>query len=472
MPQSAGAAAGRQAGRARRSWPVAPGPGPPERSAQPAAGPAGRRAASLRPPRGRPPADPPRPCSRCRWARRVAPSSGRRGRPARRPPGRDDRSPAHTARCRPAAAPRDVAARRGRPPAHRTPRRLQPGRGAGRGGSRAPGRDPGPRRGRWRRAAPLAAPGAGEWVVDQATRPTRRRAGERPPGSWLPTAAPSRGGGGLLDVGLRQHPLIAERGAECGGGRDGLPLGWQPSRFLTDRGEAEHAFQLAQHLGSVNAAAQQLDTTWPSLRKAFTRHGLGMPTPNPEAIRQRAIAAARQRTGQPATPSLDPMFVALNPGALPARERSPAELYQWVRREDQYAILGVSVVVELYSESHARQPTTRAWAIIRRADRNHRLAGQRASRSERRHADRADRLAGPSSPSSGRWRPMLANLYLPDRPDTSSGSTQAPLGYESWSAVPRCRSDAVQASLLEPWAFASPHGQLSRAVPASVGRVP
>jgi hypothetical protein len=55
-------------------------------------------------------------------------------------------------------------------------------------------------------------------------------------------------------------------------------VGWQPSRFLTDRGEAERAFQLAEQLGSVNAAAQQLGTTWPSLRKAFTRHGLGMPT--------------------------------------------------------------------------------------------------------------------------------------------------------------------------------------------------
>jgi hypothetical protein len=92
--------------------------------------------------------------------------------------------------------------------------------------------------------------------------------------------------------------------------------------------------------------------------QAFTRHGLGMPTRNPEAVRQRAIAAARQRAGQPATPSLDPVFVALNPGALPARERSPAELYEWVRRDEQYATLSANVVVELYSESHARQPTT------------------------------------------------------------------------------------------------------------------
>jgi hypothetical protein len=170
-------------------------------------------------------------------------------------------------------------------------------------------------------------------------------------------------------------------------------VGWQPSRFLTDRVEAERAFQLAEQLGSVNAAATQLGTTWPSLRKAFGRHGLGMPARNPEAVRQRAIAAARQRSGQPATPSLDPVFVALNPGALLARPRSPAELYQWVRREEQYATLGANVVVELYSESHARQPTTRAWAIIRRADRSHRLAGQRSSRSERRQADRADRTS-------------------------------------------------------------------------------
>jgi hypothetical protein len=50
-------------------------------------------------------------------------------------------------------------------------------------------------------------------------------------------------------------------------------VGWQPSRFFTERVEAERAFALAEQLGSVNAAAQQLDTTWPSLRKTFTRHG-------------------------------------------------------------------------------------------------------------------------------------------------------------------------------------------------------
>jgi hypothetical protein len=140
---------------------------------------------------------------------------------------------------------------------------------------------------------------------------------------------------------------------------------------------------------------------------AVAAQGLHPPRPrhagrNPEAVRQGTIAATRQRSGQPATPSLDPVFVALNPGAVPARPRSPAELHEWVRREEQYATLGANGVVELYSESHARQPTTRAWAIIRRADRGHRLAGQRASRAERRHTDRADRTTHPSNPRSGR----------------------------------------------------------------------
>ena len=116
-----------------------------------------------------------------------------------------------------------------------------------------------------------------------------------------------------------------------------------------------------------------------------------MPTPNPEAVRQRAIAATRQRAGQPVTPPLDPVFAALNPHALPARPRTPAELHQWVRRDEEDATLGANVVVELNSESRARQPTTRAWAIIRRADRAHRHPSHRQGRGERRQVDRATR---------------------------------------------------------------------------------
>jgi hypothetical protein len=178
-------------------------------------------------------------------------------------------------------------------------------------------------------------------------------------------------------------------------GQWGLPMpegrvGWQPSRFLTDRAEAERAFQLAERLGSVNAAATELGTTWPSLRKAFARHGLGIPARNPEAVRQRAIDAARQRSGRTATPTLDPVFVALNHDELPVRARTGGELAERVRRAEDYAVLGARVVVELHTESHAAKPSTRVWAITRRADRAQRLAGQRARRAEHRHTQRRE----------------------------------------------------------------------------------
>jgi hypothetical protein len=116
-----------------------------------------------------------------------------------------------------------------------------------------------------------------------------------------------------------------------------------------------------------------------------------MPVRNPEAVRQRAIDAARQRAGRPATPDLGPVFVALNQGELPVRARSGGELAKRVRRAEHYATLGARVVVELHTESHAAKPSTRAWAIARRVDRGHRLAVQRASRGERRQADHASR---------------------------------------------------------------------------------
>jgi hypothetical protein len=194
-------------------------------------------------------------------------------------------------------------------------------------------------------------------------------------------------------------------------------VGWQPSRFLSDRAEAEHAFRLAEQLGSVNAAAAELSTTWPSLRKAFTRHGLGMPTRNPETVRQRAIAAARQRTGQSATQALDPVFVALNPSALPGRARPEAELFQWVRREEQDAILGANVVVELYSESHARQPTT---GPGRSSDELTAATGWPANAPAAPTEPTAP--AAPTNPRSGRWWPMPADPTGPHQ-RAASGST-------------------------------------------------
>jgi hypothetical protein len=174
-----------------------------------------------------------------------------------------------------------------------------------------------------------------------------KRAG-RPPATGRPGAGRSRFGFSrssckptqALDVLFcittpQRLPAASPTAPGGQGSRARLPTsGLAAQPLLTDRAEAERAFALAERLGSVNAAAQELGTTWPPLHKAFTRHGLGMPAPNPQAVRQRAIDAIRQRTERPATPSLDPVFVALNPNALPARPRSPAELYQWVRREE------------------------------------------------------------------------------------------------------------------------------------------
>jgi hypothetical protein len=95
------------------------------------------------------------------------------------------------------------------------------------------------------------------------------------------------------------------------------PVGWQPSRFLADRAGAERAFALAEQLGSVNAAATQLGTTWPPLRKAFTRHGLGMPAPTP------GRPPTRHRRRPPAHwPASPTDHAAAGPGLCGAQPRS------------------------------------------------------------------------------------------------------------------------------------------------------
>jgi hypothetical protein len=80
-----------------------------------------------------------------------------------------------------------------------------------------------------------------------------------------------------------------------------------------------------------------------------------MPARNPEAVRQRAIEAARLPSGQPAILSVDPVFVALNHGELPVRARSGGELAERVRRAEDYAALGARVVVELHTRKPRRQ---------------------------------------------------------------------------------------------------------------------
>jgi hypothetical protein len=70
----------------------------------------------------------------------------------------------------------------------------------------------------------------------------------------------------------RERPAVAERcnhplrprstlrqvadGDQWSLGLLGGGVGWQPSRSLVDRAEAERAFELAERLGSVNAAGE------------------------------------------------------------------------------------------------------------------------------------------------------------------------------------------------------------------------
>jgi WhiB family redox-sensing transcriptional regulator len=167
----------------------------------------------------------------------------------------------------------------------------------------------------------------------------------------------------------------------------GFQGGPQRTRFYQDRQAAEQAWRRAAEVG-INQTRKELGVSDRALRTAWRRHGLGLPP----------------RPAGPAGPRrLDPVFLALNRRLLPARERPPEELAVWVRREEEYATLGASVVVELNSESRTRRPAARAWAIIRRARRGQHRASDRQARAERRHADRTARTTRTSrQPAHGR----------------------------------------------------------------------
>ena len=204
-------------------------------------------------------------------------------------------------------------------------------------------------------------------------------------------------------VGLRQAAQ------ELGVSRDTLKNAWAhwnlpqpeckptnpPSRFLADRAEAERAFRLAEQLGSINAAAAQLGTTWPSLRKAFQRHELGTPTPNPAAVNQRksTVQLARRGGRRPTAPELDPVFVQLNPGNVPRPRGHTGTPAVRLRRAEEIETLGFGVVADMNTESRATRPGVRHRAVQRRAERAQRLGTERASRPARRQTERAERQA-------------------------------------------------------------------------------
>jgi hypothetical protein len=90
--------------------------------------------------------------------------------------------------------------------------------------------------------------------------PTSPRSPCDPAQPWMPcAAAPHRNG---CSERRRQLPGL--------GKKSGAPLpiaGLAAQPLLGRPRQAERAFWLAERLGSVNAAAQQLGTSWPSLRQ-------------------------------------------------------------------------------------------------------------------------------------------------------------------------------------------------------------
>jgi Transcription factor WhiB len=193
----------------------------------------------------------------------------------------------------------------------------------------------------------------------------------------------------------RQHRQVAEQARELasrvglrqaaqqhGVSRDTLKNAWAhwnlpqpqrkptnpPSRFLTDRGEAERAFQ---------------------------RHELGTPQPNPAAVNQRksAVQFARRGGQQPMAPELDPTFVQLNPGTVPrARGHSGTSAVR-LRRAEEIETLGFGVVADMNRESRSQRGSVRHRAVQRRAERAQQLVAERASGPARRQAERAQRPA-------------------------------------------------------------------------------
>jgi hypothetical protein len=172
---------------------------------------------------------------------------------------------------------------------------------------------------------PIGPVKAVAWRTTATVRPYHRY-GERPMGTRGPRS---------IVIGVVATPLLhgCHRGIVLEGhhlqpampsGLAAQPLPRRPrsgrARLRPGRAAGQH--QRRRRAGHHLAVAAQ----------SFTRYGLGMPPRNPEAIRQRAIDAARQRASRPAIPSLDPVFVALNHGELPVRARSGGELAERVRR--------------------------------------------------------------------------------------------------------------------------------------------
>jgi hypothetical protein len=83
-------------------------------------------------------------------------------------------------------------------------------------------------------------------------------------------------------------PLIAECRAEEASKYDRHHWAGSPAASSTTGSRPNAPSNSRSGWGSVNAAAAELGTAWLSLRKGFTRHGLGMPARNDGRLRRHA----------------------------------------------------------------------------------------------------------------------------------------------------------------------------------------
>jgi DNA-binding phage protein len=153
--------------------------------------------------------------------------------------------------------------------------------------------------------------------------------------------------------------------------------GSPPSVFLTDRAAAQRAFQRARQVG-ITAAATEAGVNHQALRKAWQRHGLGLPERLPQ-------------DRQPAARPLTRAFLGLPGNEAFARPvgASPARLAARARRLEELETLGPRVAYDLASENRARRSQSRAWAVTTRAQRARELAATRAAA---RPADRPEQV--------------------------------------------------------------------------------
>jgi WhiB family transcriptional regulator, redox-sensing transcriptional regulator len=157
------------------------------------------------------------------------------------------------------------------------------------------------------------------------------------------------------------------------------------SPYARDREHAQRAFRLAEELGSIPAAAQQLGASRPALRAGWQRFGLGTPD----------TARVRQVRHAPRVARLDAAFLALNPTTLKVRTAGPAELAARMRRAEQEATLGYRVTTELTAENRWRTRHLRVWVVRQRAHHAHQRAHARERPTGR---DRSTPERSPSRP--------------------------------------------------------------------------